>query len=56
MIRNDMVEDFIAYVTRSNTSLDATIQLSIFETNPFLIKKQTETKQIQSYGENESID
>ena len=56
MIRNDMVEDFIAYVTRSNTSLDATIQLSIFETNPFLIKKQTETKQIQSYGQNESID
>lgn len=54
MIRNDMVEDFIAYVTRSNTSLDATIQLSIFETNPFLIKKQTEKQQIQYYGEKEA--
>ena len=39
LIRQDSVEEFVAYVNRNNISLNSTIVHSIFETNPFLIKK-----------------
>lgn len=39
MIRNDLVDDFISYVTRTNTSLTSTIPHSIFETNLYLYGK-----------------
>ena len=40
LIRNDHVEDFIAYVNRTNLSLLTVIRPSIFETNQFLIDKE----------------
>ncbi|KAK8835254.1 hypothetical protein M9Y10_039802 [Tritrichomonas musculus] len=43
MIRNDSVEEFISYVTRSNYSLSSKITPSIFETNSFLIEKNEMT-------------
>ncbi|KAK8849328.1 hypothetical protein M9Y10_018700 [Tritrichomonas musculus] len=42
LIRNDMIKEFAIYVTQHNISSGAIIQPSIYETNPFLIKKQTE--------------
>ena len=44
MIRNDLVEEFISYVTRSNCSLSNQITPSIFETNPFLIERKDTTQ------------
>ncbi|KAK8841958.1 hypothetical protein M9Y10_026914 [Tritrichomonas musculus] len=38
LIRNDSVEDFIAFINRNNISLHTKIKTSIYETNPFLIK------------------
>ena len=38
MIRNDSVDDQIAYVNRIYTSLNSKIYPSIYETNLFLIK------------------
>lgn len=40
LIRRDAVEEFVAYVTKTNYSLDATIEESIYETHSFLINKQ----------------
>ena len=39
LIRNDHVEEFIAYVNKTNLSLLSVIPTSIFETNKFLINK-----------------
>ncbi|KAK8839366.1 hypothetical protein M9Y10_032302 [Tritrichomonas musculus] len=41
LIRNDLVEDFVAFVTQSATQLDSRIRHSIFETNLFLIENNT---------------
>ena len=38
LIRNDMIDEFITYVTRNGVSLNAKIQPSIYETNSFLLK------------------
>lgn len=38
LIRKDLIDEFISYVTQSNISLYSSIQHSIFETNPFLIE------------------
>ncbi|KAK8844214.1 hypothetical protein M9Y10_024420 [Tritrichomonas musculus] len=43
MIRNDSVEEFISYVTRSGYSLSSQIPPSIFETNLFLIERKNTT-------------
>ena len=43
MIRKDLVEEFIPYLTRNNYSLSSQITPSIFETNPFLISQKTIT-------------
>lgn len=40
-IREDSVQEFIAYVNKTNTSLNLEIRPSIYETNPFLIKTQS---------------
>ena len=40
LIRNDLVEEFIAYVNRNSISLESRIKSSIFETNSFLIDKE----------------
>ena len=39
LVRQDLVEEFISYVNRTNTSLSSQIQPSIFETNSFLLEK-----------------
>ncbi|KAK8842396.1 hypothetical protein M9Y10_025979 [Tritrichomonas musculus] len=41
LIRNDSVKEFISYVNRTNLPLSSSIQSSFFETNPFLIKKDS---------------
>lgn len=38
-IRNDSIEEFIAYTQKINFDLKIEIPFSIFETNPFLLKK-----------------
>ena len=43
LIRGDSVEEFIAYVNKMNISRNATIIQSIYETNAFLIKKQSQS-------------
>ncbi|KAK8895501.1 hypothetical protein M9Y10_023968 [Tritrichomonas musculus] len=43
LIRNDFVEDFIAYTNSTNYDLSAKIKPSIFETNHFLIEKKQVT-------------
>ena len=40
LIRKDMITEFIAYITRNDVSINATIQPSIYETNSFLLTKQ----------------
>ena len=40
LIRNDMIEDFIVYINKNNTSLSKSINPSIFESNPFLLKNK----------------
>ncbi|KAK8881421.1 hypothetical protein M9Y10_004157 [Tritrichomonas musculus] len=40
LIRNDSIELFVAYCTRTNCSLNSKIKTSIFETNLFLIKNE----------------
>ena len=42
LIREDLVEDFIAYVNKNCISRNATINQSLFETNSFLINKQSQ--------------
>ena len=39
LIRNDSVEEFITYITKTNISISSIIQPSIFETNPLIIRK-----------------
>ena len=39
LIRQDSVEEFIAHINQTNTSLKSKIKLSIFETNSFLFDK-----------------
>ncbi|KAK8845031.1 hypothetical protein M9Y10_021207 [Tritrichomonas musculus] len=41
LIRDDLVKDFIVYINQTNYALDSYIKPSIFETNQFLIDKQT---------------
>ena len=43
VIRKDLIEDFIIYVNKNEYSLNSTIKPSIYETNPFLLKKQNTT-------------
>lgn len=38
LIRDDKVEDFISYLTRTGQSCNSKIKYSIFETNPYLLK------------------
>ena len=40
LIRNDFVEEFIAYVNQACISLTSKIKTSIFETNEFLIENE----------------
>ena len=40
LIRKDSVEEFISYVSRTNTPLSIQIQPSIFETNSFLVQNK----------------
>ena len=47
MIREDSVQNFIAYVNRTCINRNATISPSIYETNSFLIKKQNEITLIE---------
>ncbi|KAK8839440.1 hypothetical protein M9Y10_031793 [Tritrichomonas musculus] len=39
LIQQDLVEDFISHVTRSNYSLTSNIEPTIYETNSFLMRK-----------------
>ncbi|KAK8836214.1 hypothetical protein M9Y10_039846 [Tritrichomonas musculus] len=39
LIRNSSISDFIKYIKKNKISLKATIETSIYETNPFLIDK-----------------
>ena len=41
LIRNDSIEEFVAYMTKTNYSLNSEITSSIYETNSFLVKKQS---------------
>ncbi|KAK8846433.1 hypothetical protein M9Y10_020454 [Tritrichomonas musculus] len=41
LIRNDLIDDFISHVTRTNLSLSSKIKSSLFETNNFLIKNES---------------
>lgn len=43
LIRNDSVEEFITYVNKTNLPLNSEIPISIFETNPFLLKHEKTT-------------
>lgn len=43
IIRNDLIEDFIIYVSQNNYSLESEICPSIYETNSLLIKKQNDS-------------
>ena len=40
LIREDLIEEFVTYVTKNNIRLNSEINQSIFETNPLLIQKQ----------------
>lgn len=40
LIQNDSIEEFVQFANQSNLPLNSTIEPSIFETNPFLIKKE----------------
>ena len=40
LIRNCMITKFIAFITKNNIQLNATIPVSIYETNSYLLKKQ----------------
>ena len=43
LIRNDLVDEFITYVNKTNYSLESKIVNSIYETNSFLIENYTTT-------------
>lgn len=36
LIRNDLIDEFIIYINKTNLDLNSTIEMSIFETNSFL--------------------
>ena len=40
LIRQDLIDDFISHVSRTNISLTSKIEPSIFETNQFLIENK----------------
>ena len=41
LIRNDSIEEFVSYINRANISVSSQINSSFFETNSFLLKKET---------------
>lgn len=43
LIQNDSIDDFIIYTNKTNLPLKSEIKQSIYETNDYLIKKQTES-------------
>ena len=43
LIRDDLINDFVEYITRTGTSLNSEIIPSIFETNPFLLNQEKTT-------------
>ena len=45
LIRDDLVEDFIAYFNETFISPNSTIDQSIYETNSFLLEKQIHSKE-----------
>ncbi|KAK8883271.1 hypothetical protein M9Y10_045922 [Tritrichomonas musculus] len=47
LIQNDSIKDFIIFVNKNNYSIQSTIESSIYETNPFLIKKQINSKSVE---------
>lgn len=49
MIRNDLVVDFISYVTKTNISLNSQLKKSIYETNPFLYEKEISLIQYSAF-------
>lgn len=44
LIRKDLIDDFVAYVTKNNYQLNSAINSSIYETNNFLLKKKNKSK------------
>ncbi|KAK8872241.1 hypothetical protein M9Y10_008007 [Tritrichomonas musculus] len=52
LIRNDSVTDFIKYVNMTNFPLKGQIKMSIYETNPFFLKKKNLSliKYVTFYG------
>lgn len=40
LIREDLIDDFVAFVNQSNSNLEAVIDISPYETNRFLMKKR----------------
>ena len=40
LIRTDSIEEFVAFINKTNTSKNGKIKRSLFETNSFLIKKK----------------
>ncbi|KAK8840035.1 hypothetical protein M9Y10_031320 [Tritrichomonas musculus] len=50
IIQNDSIEEFISYINQNNLPYNAKIEPSIYETNSFLIKKQTESKRRFLFG------
>ena len=40
IIRNDLIEEFVAYTTRANIPLSSQIQPTLFETNSFLLRNK----------------
>ena len=50
MIRKCKIKEFVMYINQCNISPNAKIQPSIYETNPFLIKKQVHLLNINQKG------
>ncbi|KAK8843788.1 hypothetical protein M9Y10_024860 [Tritrichomonas musculus] len=44
LIRNGMITEIVAYVTRNDGSLNSKVQPSIYETNSFLLKRQIQNR------------
>lgn len=49
LIRNDLLDEFISYINRSNVSIDSPIQSSLFETHPFLIENSPSLIEYTAY-------
>ena len=54
LIRKDLIDDFVVYVTKNNYRLNSTINPSIYETNNFLLKKKKELNLLSSKKENKN--